>query len=71
MPIMDPMRTSRRRSQGGQVFRRIGGERGSVVSELTFGALCVGILVVGGLWVVAQLEGVSFQVLLQQIRNGS
>ena len=32
--------------------------------------LCIGILVLGGLWVVAQLEGVSFQVLLQQIRNG-
>ena len=53
------------------MFRSIGDERGSVVSELTFGALCVGILVIGGLWVVAQLEGVSFQVLLQQIRNGS
>ena len=24
----------------------------------------------GGLWVVAQLEGVSFQVLLEQLRNG-
>ena len=37
---------------------------------MTFGALCIGILVLGGLWVVAQLEGVSFQVLLQQIRDG-
>ncbi len=53
------------------MFRGFGDERGSVVSELTFGALCVGILVVGGLWVVATLEGVSFQVLLQQIRTGS
>jgi len=26
--------------------------------------------VIGGLWVVAQLEGVSFQVLLEQLRNG-
>jgi hypothetical protein len=52
------------------VFRSIRGELGSVTSELTFGALCIGILVLGGLWVVAQLEGVSFQVLLQQIRDG-
>jgi hypothetical protein len=53
------------------VFRSFRDERGSVTSEVTFGALCIGILVLGGLWVVAQLEGVSFQVLLQQIRNGS
>ena len=46
-------------------------ERGSVVGELTFGASVVGVLVVGGLWVVAQLEGVSFQVLLEQLRNGA
>jgi hypothetical protein len=47
-----------------------GDERGSVVGELTFGATVVGILVIGGLWVVAQLAGVSFQVLLEQLRNG-
>ena len=52
------------------MFRSFRDERGSVTSEVTFGALCIGILVLGGLWVVAQLEGVSFQVLLQQIRNG-
>ena len=57
--------------EGVYVFRWFGDERGSVISEVTFGALCIGILVLGGLWVVAQLEGVSFQVLLQQIRNGS
>ena len=50
--------------------RWFGDERGSVVGELTFGATVVGILVIGGLWVVAQLEGVSFQVLLEQLRNG-
>ncbi len=50
--------------------RWFGDERGSVVGELTFGATVVGILVIGGLWVVAQLEGVSFQVRLEQLRNG-
>ena len=50
--------------------RWFGDERGSVVGELAFGATVVGILVIGGLWVVAQLEGVSFQVLLEQLRNG-
>ena len=50
--------------------RWFGDERGSVVGELTFGATVVGILVIGGLWVVAQLEGVSFQVLLEQLRTG-
>ena len=50
--------------------RWFGDERGSVVGELTFGATVVGILVIGGLWVVAQLEGVSFQVLLEQLRIG-
>jgi hypothetical protein len=27
--------------------------------------------VLGGLWVIAQLEGVSFQVLLEQLRHGT
>jgi hypothetical protein len=31
----------------------------------------VGVLVLGGLWVIAQLEGVSFQVLLEQLRQGT
>ena len=44
-------------------------ERGSVASELTFGAMIIGILLIGGLWIIAQLEGVSFQVLLQQLRD--
>jgi hypothetical protein len=45
------------------------GERGSIASEFTFGAMFASILVIGGLWVIAQLEGVSFQVLIQQMRN--
>ncbi len=44
-------------------------ERGSVASELTFGATVVGILLLGGLWVIAQVEGVSFGVLLDQLRH--
>jgi len=53
------------------MHRWFGDERGTVVGELTFGAMVVGILVIGGLWAVAQLEGVSFQVLLEQLRSGS
>jgi hypothetical protein len=45
------------------------GERGSIASEFTFGAMLASILVIGGLWVIAQLEGVSFQVLIQQLRD--
>jgi hypothetical protein len=45
-------------------------QRGSVASELSFGAMVVGILVIGGLYMVAQIEGVSFAVLLHQLRNG-
>jgi hypothetical protein len=46
-------------------------ERGSVASEISTSLMCVAILVVAGLWVIAQLEGVSFQVLLHQIRDGA
>jgi hypothetical protein len=45
-------------------------QRGSVASELSFGATVVGILVMGGLYMVAQIEGVSFTVLLHQLKNG-
>ena len=45
-------------------------QRGSVASELSFGAMVIGILVLGGLFAVAQIEGVSFAVLLHQIRSG-
>jgi hypothetical protein len=46
-------------------------ERGSIASEISTSIMCVAILVLGGLWVIAQLEGVSFQVLLHQIRAGT
>lgn len=42
-------------------------ERGSVASELSFGVMVVGVLVLAGLYMVAQLEGVSFTVLLHQL----
>jgi hypothetical protein len=45
-------------------------QRGSVASELSFGAMVVGILVMGGLYMVAQIEGVSFTVLLHQLKGG-
>jgi hypothetical protein len=44
-------------------------QRGSVASELSFGAMVIGILVIGGLFAVAQIEGVSFTVLLHQLRS--
>ena len=51
--------------------RILPGERGSVASEMSYGVLLVGILVLGGLWAIAQVEGVSFQVLLDQLRHGT
>ena len=45
-------------------------QRGSVASELSFGVMVVGILVLGGLFAVAQIEGVSFTVLVHQLRSG-
>lgn len=46
-------------------------ERGSIASEISSGLVFVAILVAAGLWVIAQLEGVSFQVLLDQLRHGT
>jgi hypothetical protein len=57
--------------KGLQVYRIFHSERGSVASEISYGVMCVGILVLGGLWAIAQLEGVSFQVLLEQLRQGT
>lgn len=51
-------------------MRFIADQRGTVASELSFGAIVISILVVAGLYVVAQAEGVSFGVLLHQIRQG-
>jgi hypothetical protein len=45
-------------------------ERGSMASELSFGVMVVGILVLAGLYMMAQVEGVSFTVLLHQLRHG-
>ena len=61
---------ARRISEGGLSVRVFTNQRGSVASELSFGAMVVGILVLGGLYMVAQIEGVSFSMLLQQLRSG-
>jgi hypothetical protein len=57
-------------SEGGLSVRVFTNQRGSVASELSLGAMVVGILVLGGLYMLAQIEGVSFSMLLQQLRNG-
>jgi hypothetical protein len=44
-------------------------QRGSVASELSFGVMVVGVLLLGVLYMMAQIEGVSFTVLLHQLRN--
>jgi hypothetical protein len=51
----------------GVVVRVYSSERGSVASELSFGVMVVGMLVLAGLYMMAQLEGVSFTVLLHQL----
>jgi hypothetical protein len=54
----------------GVVVRVFANQRGTVASELSFGVMVVGMLVLGGLFMMAQLEGVSFAVLLHQLRHG-
>jgi hypothetical protein len=44
-------------------------QRGSVASELSFGVVIVGMLVLAGLYMMTQIEGVSFAVLLHQLRH--
>ena len=56
-----------RRYDKGVVVRVNSSERGSVASELSFGVMVVGVLVLAGLYMMAQLEGVSFTVLLHQL----
>ncbi len=51
-------------------MRYVSDERGSVAGELSFGAMVIGILVMGGLFAIAQIEGVSFTVLLHQLSSG-
>ena len=53
----------------GVMVKRFADERGTVASELSFGAMVVGILVIGGLFAVAQIEGVSFMALLHHLQS--
>ncbi|HVI36394.1 MAG TPA: hypothetical protein VM684_09210 [Gaiellales bacterium] len=53
------------------VYRNFNSERGSVATEISQGLVYVAVLAVVGLWVIAHLEGVSFGVLLDQLRNGT
>jgi hypothetical protein len=53
------------------VNRYLKGESGGVTSEISTGLMFVAILVFAGLWVISQLEGVSFQVLIEQLRHGT
>jgi hypothetical protein len=51
------------------VVRVFANQRGSVASELSFGVTIVGMLVLAGLFMMYQVEGVSFAVLLHQLRH--
>jgi TRAP-type C4-dicarboxylate transport system permease small subunit len=53
------------------VNRNFSSERGSVATEISQGLVYVAVLAIVGLWVIAHLEGVSFQVLLDQLRHGT
>jgi hypothetical protein len=64
------MRGRARVAMKGVVVRVFGNQRGTVASELSFGVMVVGMLVLGGLFMMSQLEGVSFAVLLHQLRHG-
>ena len=57
------------RNTRGHTVKLLIDQRGSVASELSFGAIIVAILVVAALFVTAQAEGESFRVLFDQIRN--
>lgn len=50
-------------------MRIFANQRGSVASELSFGVVVVGMLALAGLFMMAQIEGVSFAVLLHQLRH--
>ncbi len=50
-------------------MRVFANQRGSVASELSFGVMIVGMLVLAGLFMMSQVEGVSFAVLLHQLRH--
>jgi hypothetical protein len=53
----------------GVAVRVFANQRGSVASELSFGVLVVGMLALAGLFMLAQIEGVSFTVVLHQLRH--
>jgi hypothetical protein len=57
--------------RGQQVNRYFKDESGSIASEISSGLMFVAILMIVGLWAIAQLEGVSFQVLIDQLRHGT
>jgi hypothetical protein len=60
-----------RGSNQGVDVRRVSDQRGGVVGELSFGVTVISILVMGGLFALSQIEGISFAVLLHQLRAGS
>ena len=60
-----------RLGKGPKVNRNFNSERGSVAAEISQGLVYVAVLAIVGLWVIAHLEGVSFGVLLDQLRNGT
>ena len=60
-----------RLGKGPKVNRNFNSERGSVAAEISQGLVYVAVLAIVGLWVIAHLEGVSFQVLLDQLRHGT
>jgi hypothetical protein len=53
----------------GVAVRVFDNQRGSVTSELSFGLMVVTMLVLAGLYMLTQIEGVSFAVLLHQLRH--
>jgi TRAP-type C4-dicarboxylate transport system permease small subunit len=53
------------------VYRNFNSEHGSVAAEISQGLVYVAVLAIIGLWAIAHLEGVSFGVLLDQLRNGT
>ena len=50
-------------------MRVFANQRGSVTSELSFGLMVVTMLVLAGLYMLTQIEGVSFTVVLHQLRH--
>ena len=53
------------------MYRNLNSQRGSLAAQITQGLVYVPVLAIVGLWAIAHLEGVSFGVLLDQLRNGT